>query len=176
MSRLSDPRNVVDEFKGVAQTKIIDELDKNGILLEIAFENTLRDFNMGSIVRTANAFGVRRVHIVGRRSWNKRGAMATDGYLHTEYHESIEQFESALASRSYELVAIENNKPSKSLSEHKFLPKTCLIFGQEGPGLSDNFLALVNETLRIDQYGSTRSINVGHAAAIAMYEWTCQQV
>ncbi|MGB3023243.1 MAG: TrmH family RNA methyltransferase [Candidatus Saccharimonadales bacterium] len=171
---MDDPRNLPDHFKGRAHEEIITGLDANGVSLEIACENTLRDFNMGSIVRTANAFGVWRVHIVGRRQWNKRGAMATNKYLHVYHHPTIEDFAADLRSRGVALIAIENNVVSESL-QHTILPeKACLIFGQEGPGLSDEFLSIADLVLHIDQYGSTRSLNVGHAAAIAMYEWSRQ--
>ncbi len=169
-----DPRNLLDHFKGRAHEEIISELDANGVSLEIACENTLRDFNMGSIVRTANGFGVRRVHIVGRRQWNKRGAMATNKYLHVYHHPTIEGFVADLRSRGVTLIAIENNVASESLQRTALPEKTCLIFGQEGPGLSDEFLSIADLVLHIDQYGSTRSFNVGHAAAIAMYEWSKQ--
>lgn len=169
-----DSRNLLDEFKGRTHEDIISELDDNGVSLEIACENTLRDFNMGSIVRTANAFGVRRVHIVGRRQWNKRGAMATNKYLHVYHHPTIEGFVSDMTSRGVTIIGIENNVESRSL-QHEVLPEqSCLVFGQEGPGISDEFLSICDLVLHIDQHGSTRSMNVGHAAAIAMYEWSRQ--
>ena len=169
-----DRRNLLNRFKGRSHEDIIAELDDNGVSLEIACENTLRDFNMGSIVRTANGFGVRRVHIVGRRQWNKRGAMATNKYLHVYHHPTIEDFAADLWRRGVALIAIENNVASESLQRIALPKKACLIFGQEGPGLSDEFLAIADRVLHIDQYGSTRSLNVGHAAAIAMYEWSRQ--
>lgn len=169
-----DKRNLIDSFKGRTHEDIVDELDQNGVGLEIACENTLRDFNMGSIVRTANGFGVRRVHIVGRRQWNKRGAMATNKYLHVYHHESIEDFVADMRLRDVLIYGIENNCDSESLQHATFPARVCLVFGQEGPGISDEFLSICDRVLHIDQYGSTRSFNVGHAAAIAMYEWSRQ--
>lgn len=172
---MDDLRNLTDELKGRTHEDIIEVLDTNGVTLEIACENTLRDFNMGSIVRTANAFGVRRVHIIGRRQWNKRGAMATNKYLHVYHHPTVEDYVEDMKSRNIHIFAIENNRTSVSLTDTALPPQTCLIFGQEGPGISDELLAVAEKVIRIDQYGSTRSMNVGHAAAIAMYEWTRQQ-
>lgn len=169
-----DTRNLLDHLKGREHEDIISELDTNGVTLEIACENTLRDFNMGSIVRTANAFGVRRVHIVGRRQWNKRGAMATNKYLHVLHHPTLEDFVTNMKSRNVHIFAIENNGTSTSLFDETLPANVCLVFGQEGPGVSDEFLAKAERVLHIDQYGSTRSMNVGHAAAIAMYEWSRQ--
>ncbi len=171
---MDDSRNLADHFKGKAVVDISNELDKLKTGLEIACENTLRDFNMGSIIRTANAFGVRRVHVVGRRQWNKRGAMATDKYLHVEYHESVENFKAAMTDRNIQIFAIENNCDSDSLFETKLPEKACLLFGQEGPGLSEEAIKIADRVVHIDQFGSTRSMNVGHAAAIAMYEWARQ--
>lgn len=170
-----DPRNLLDHLKGRTHEDIIAELDDNGVTLEIACENSLRDFNMGSIVRTANAFGVRKVHIIGRRQWNKRGAMATNKYLHVYHHPTIEDFVDDMKSRNIHIFAIENNRSSVSLINTTFPQKACLVFGQEGPGISDELLAVAEAVVHIDQYGSTRSMNVGHAAAIAMFEWSRQQ-
>ena len=170
-----DTRNLLDHLKGRSHEDIITELDGNGVSLEIACENTLRDFNMGSIVRTANAFGVRRVHIIGRRQWNKRGAMATNKYLHVYHHPTIDDFVTDMKSKNIHIFAIENNRTSASLTDIKFPSNCCLIFGQEGPGISDELIAVAEKVVHIDQYGSTRSMNVGHAAAIAMFEWSRQQ-
>ena len=169
-----DTRNLLDHLKGRTHDDIIAELDRNGVSLEIACENTLRDFNMGSIVRTATGFGVRRVHIIRRRQWNKRGAMATNKYLHVYHHPTIEDFVADMKSRDVHIFAIENNCTSESLSRTRLPANVCLDFGQEGPGLSGEFLSVAEKVLHIDQYGSTRSFNVGHAAAIAMYEWSRQ--
>lgn len=169
-----DSRNLTDHFKGKTITEISDELDQLGTGIEIAVENTLRDFNMGSIIRTANAFGVRHVHVVGRRQWNKRGAMATDKYLHVEYYESMKIFWNFMKTKNMPIFAIENNRQSKSIFSVKMPEKVCLLFGQEGPGLSDEAVEVADKVIHIDQFGSTRSMNVGHAAAIAMYEWTRQ--
>ncbi len=171
---MQDSRNLVDEFKDKPHEEIREALDQNGVNLEIACENTLRDFNMGSIVRTANAFGVRRVHIVGRRQWNKRGAMATNKYLHVYHHPTLEDFVADMKSRGVTIIGIENNVQSRSLQAESLPELACLVFGQEGPGISDEFLSICDRVLHIDQYGSTRSMNVGHAAAIAMYEWSRQ--
>lgn len=171
---MTDDRNVLEEFKGVSHDDIVADLNARGIELEIAIENTLRDFNMGTIVRSANAFGVRRVHVIGRKQWNKRGAMMTDKYLSLEYHASPAAFSDVMKQRGKRLYALENNVSSRSIHDTVFTPQAVFIFGQEGPGISPELLALSDETVRIDQLGSTRSLNVGVAAGIALYEWTRQ--
>ena len=171
---MDDTRNLIDEFKGWSERDIINKLDQQAGNLEIAIENTLRDFNMGTIVRSANAFGVRKVHVIGRRQWNKRGAMATDKYLHIIYHETIDGFVKATHGR--ELIAVDNVAGSQPLSQIVFPKESLLIFGQEGPGISDELLKAANKIVRIEQFGSTRSINVGVAAGIVMYEYTRQHL
>lgn len=169
---MKDTRNVLDEFKEHAHAEIVEQLDERGVELEIAVENTIRDGNMGSIVRTANAFGVRVVHVIGRKQWNKRGAMATDKYLHVLYHASVSAFSSWAQQRGKVLKALECNVSSTSIYDAE-LPKNMIwVFGQEGPGISDELLAVCDEVITIPQLGSTRSMNVGHAAAIAIFEWS----
>lgn len=164
-----DKRNVTDEFKGVAHQDIVAALDQRGVSLEIAIENLQRDFNMGTIVRSANAFGVRRVHVIGRRQWNKRGAMMTDKYLEVVYHASVADFCQSVAERT--IVAIDNVAGSQPLAASE-LPENCvLVFGSEGEGISDEMLARADQVIAIEQLGSTRSLNVGVAAGVAMYAW-----
>ena len=166
---MTDSRNVTNEFKGLPENKIIEQLDERGVELEIAIENLERDFNMGTIVRSANAFGVRTLHVIGRRQWNKRGAMATDKYLKVRYHSSVDDFMTATAGKT--VVAVDNVSESVSLSEAELTLNAVLVFGAEGPGLSDEMLSTANCIVAIEQLGSTRSINVGVAAGIVMYEW-----
>lgn len=171
---MQDKRNVIDIFKGKSEAEIISMLDKNGIGLEIAIENLERDFNMGTIVRSANAFGVRRVHLIGRRQWNKRGAMATDKYLHIEYHQSIEEFAGVMEQGGRAIIAVDNVEGSIGLAEANLPHNTVLLFGAEGPGLTPAALKVAEKIVAIEQFGSTRSINVGVAAGIVMYTWLQQ--
>lgn len=162
---------MLDEFKGKSHTGIVHALDKRGIELQIAIENTLRDFNMGTIVRNANAFGVRHVHVIGRKQWNKRGAMATDKYLNIHYYKTPDEFAAAMKKNHKAIIAIENNVDSRPLAARPLRQNAVLLFGQEGPGISYDLLAVANEVVHIEQFGSTRSVNVGVAAGIAMYSW-----
>jgi tRNA G18 (ribose-2'-O)-methylase SpoU len=166
---MNDTRNVVDEFKGLSEDDIVAELDRRSHGLEIAIENVERDFNMGSIVRSANAFGVRNVHIIGRKQWNKRGAMVTDKYLHVHYHDSVELFKSAVSGKT--IVAVDNVSGATAITAADLPSVMVYVFGAEGPGLSEALIACSDNVVAIQQYGSTRSLNVGAAAAVAMYEW-----
>lgn len=170
---MEDTRNVIDEYKGMPQEQIIADLDaKNVNHLEIAVDNVAHDFNMGTIVRSANAFGVRHVHIIGSRQWNKRGAMMTDTYLHVHYYKTPEAFLMAIAART--LIAIDNVSGAKTLGETTLPRDAVLLFGAEGPGIRPELLSAAAMTVAIEQSGSTRSINVGVAAGIVMFEWVRQ--
>lgn len=164
----------MDEFKNIDHDSIVRQLDERGVSLEIAIENTLRDFNMGTVVRSANAFGVRTVHVIGRKQWNKRGAMMTDKYLRIEYYASPEEFRAKMHQRKKYVIALENNVSSQSILDTVLPENAVFMFGQEGEGISPELLAVADQTLHIDQLGSTRSLNVGVAAGIAMFEWSRQ--
>lgn len=169
---MHDTRNVTDELKGMPHEQIVTKLDERGVELEIAIENLERDFNMGTIVRSANAFGVRTVHVIGRKQWNKRGAMMTDKYLTVVYHSTLDDFMETITGK--ELIAIDNVTGSEPLARVTLSKNAVLIFGAEGPGISAEFLARASQTIAIEQLGSTRSLNVGVAAGIAMYAWLQQ--
>lgn len=172
---MEDARNLIDEYKGMTNEQVFSALEKSRTTLEIAIENVEHDFNIGSIVRTANSFNVSKVHIIGRKKYNRRGAMCTDKYLKIEHHASLEDFLKTQENR--ELVAIENNTPrAKELHAKRFTKDTTLIFGSESSGISNELLAKSDDVRFIESFGSTRSVNVGAAAAIAMYEWTRQIV
>lgn len=172
---MEDPRNLIDAYKGLSNEQIIDTLSKTRTPLEIAIENVEHDFNIGSIVRTANSFNVSKVHIIGKKKYNRRGAMCTDKYLEIIHHSSIEDFLKGQKNR--ELVAIENNTPrAKPLHDKKFIQATTLIFGSENSGISSELLSHAPDVRYIESFGSTRSVNVGAAAAIAMYEYIRQSL
>lgn len=170
---MKDTRNLIDEFKNLPNEQIFDSLEKTRSPLEIAIENLEHDFNIGSIVRTANSFNVKIVHIIGKKKYNRRGAMCTDKYLKIIHHPTLEDFLSTQHDR--ELVAIENNTDrAQPLHEKSFAKNTTLLFGSENNGLTPELLAAAADVRYIESFGSTRSVNVGVAAGIAMYEFTRQ--
>lgn len=168
---MEDTRNVTDEFKNVLHDDIVAQLDERGIILEIAIENLERDFNMGTIVRSANAFGVRQVYVIGRRGWNKRGAMATDKYLQVTYFQTVEAFTEEMRQQGKQIIAVDNTEGAENLQQVSLPKQAVLVFGAEGPGISQELIAAADKLVAIEQLGSTRSINVGVAAGIVMYEW-----
>ena len=171
-----DRRNVLDHYRYWSVAAIVADLDKKRNPLRIAIENWQHDLNIGSIVRTANAFNVASVHIVGKRDWNRRGAMVTDKYLHVIHHPDVADFKAWFDERGIEIIGIDNVASSTSLESAK-LPKECvLLFGQEGAGMSDEAVGACSRVLAITQYGSTRSMNASAAGAIAMYAWGMQHL
>jgi tRNA G18 (ribose-2'-O)-methylase SpoU len=166
-----DRRNVVDRFRYWTVEAIRAELDTRRHPFHVAVENWAHDFNIGSVIRTANAFNAAGVHIVGRRRWNRRGAMVTDRYLHVQHHPDAETLAAWAADAGLPLLGVDN-LPGAVPLETFALPDRCvLLFGQEGPGLSPDARHVCSAVLSIAQFGSTRSINAGAAAAIAMHAW-----
>jgi tRNA G18 (ribose-2'-O)-methylase SpoU len=172
--RDGDRRNVADRYRYWTVEAIVADLDRTRHPFHVAVENWVHDLNIGSVVRTANAFNAAGVHVVGRRRWNRRGAMVTDRYLHLFHHESTDALLAWAAGEGLPLLGVDNLPGSVPL-ETAELPEACvLLFGQEGPGLSEAARAACTAVLSIVQFGSTRSINAGAAAAIAMHTWVRQ--
>jgi tRNA G18 (ribose-2'-O)-methylase SpoU len=169
-----DRRNVEDRFRYWRREAIVAELDSHRHALHVAIENLEHDANIGSVVRTANAFAVGAFHIVGRRRWNRRGAMVTDRYQHEIHHPDAAHLIAWARERGRPLVAIDLVEGALPL-EHTMLPRDALlVVGQEGPGVSPEILAAADLVVGISQFGSTRSLNVAAAAAIAMHCWVLQ--
>jgi len=176
--RQGDTRNVVDKYRYWSMEAIVADLDSKRHKFHVAIENWQHDLNIGSIVRTANAFLAAEVHIIGNKRWNRRGAMVTDRYQHIKHHPTVEEFlqwsKTANEGKPLPIIAIDNVPGCKQLETYK-LPEACvLLFGQEGPGLSEAAIASAVDVVEISQYGSTRSINASAAAAITMHQWIMQ--
>lgn len=170
-----DTRNLIDEYKGLSNEEVIARLARKRSELEIAIENVSHDFNAGTIVRNANNFNASRVHIIGKKKYNRRGAMCTDKYLEIIYWDAIDDFVADQRARGREIVAIENNVPEvKPLEVKKFVQNTTLLFGGESNGITKELLNRCDDIREISSFGSTRSVNVGVASGIAMYEWAKQ--
>lgn len=166
-----DSRNVLDKYRYWTVEAIKADLDKHRLSLEIAVENLARDFNMGTIIRNANAFNVNKMHIIGRKQWNKRGAMVTDLYMNIQYHPDVQSFQEAMAKSARQIIAVDIVEGSNELSAAQLPKKAVLVFGSEGTGLSRELLSVADQIVKIEQFGSTRSVNVGVASGIAMYAW-----
>jgi len=177
-----DRRNVVDRYRYWTLEAIVADLDLRRHDFHVAIENWQHDFNIGTIVRTANAFLAAEVHIVGNRRWNRRGAMVTDRYQHVRHHPTVADLAAYLHEApggagdgpGVRLLGIDNLPGSDHLETIEVPRRVCFLFGQEGPGLSDRAREVCDGTFSIAQFGSTRSINASAAAAIAMHAWVRQ--
>ena len=174
--RDGDRRNVGDEFRYWRLESIVAELDTRRHPFHVAIENWQHDLNIGTVVRTANAFNAAGVHIIGRRRWNRRGAMVTDRYLHVHHHATVQEFTAWAQSEGVAVIAVDIFPDSVPLETFDVPERCVLVFGQEGPGLSEEVHTAAQATLSIAQFGSTRSINAGVAAGIAMHAWVRRHV
>jgi tRNA G18 (ribose-2'-O)-methylase SpoU len=169
-----DARNVVDRYRYWTREAIVEDLDRRRHPFHVAIENWRHDFNIGTVVRNANAFLAAEVHIVGKRRWNRRGAMVTDRYQHIRHHPDVIDFTAWASAEGLPVVGIDL-LPGSNPIERAELPQRCvLVFGQEGPGLSEDMRSAAEQVLHITQFGSTRSINAGVASGIAMHTWIRQ--
>lgn len=169
-----DSRNVEDKYRYWTVEAIKADLALRRTDLHIAIENWQHDMNIGTIVRNANAFNVAAVHIIGRRHWNRRGAMVTDRYLEIVHHATVADFVEAMEGRH--IIAVDNFKGATPLSKTNLPKHAVLVFGGEGPGLSSEMQQAAEQMVMIEQFGSTRSVNVGVASGIVLYAWMQQHV
>jgi tRNA G18 (ribose-2'-O)-methylase SpoU len=166
-----DRRNVIDRYRYWTVEAIVADLDARRHPFHVAAENWRRDPNLGALVRNANAFGAAAVHIVGKRRWNRRGAMMTEQYVHVHHRETLDDLLAWARQAALPILGVDNVAGAVPLPDAE-IPRQCvLLFGQEGPGLSERARAGCEQLVAIEQHGSTRSINVGAASAVIMYEW-----
>ncbi len=166
-----DTRNVIDRYRYWRMDAIVADLDEHRHPFHVAIENWQHDMNIGSIVRSANAFAADTVHIIGRRRWNKRGAMVTDRYQHVDYHADVAGFAAWAHEAGLPIIAVDNVPGAVPIEAFAWPERCVLLFGQEGPGLSTEATEAADSIVEITQFGSTRSLNASAAAAIAMHSW-----
>lgn len=171
-----DKRNVLDKYRYWTVAAIKADLDITRASLHVAIENWQHDLNIGTIVRAANAFNVETVHIIGKRHWNRRGAMVTDRYMNIVHHDTVDEFVTVMKDDKRQIIAVDILPDAIPISSTVLPQKTVLVFGGEGPGLSDEMQKAADKIVMIEQFGSTRSVNVGVAAGIAMYVWVQQNI
>lgn len=172
--KTGDSRNIIEKYRYWKTEAIKADLGKFRSPVEVAIENWQHDLNIGSLVRSANAMNVRKVHIIGKKHWNQHGALMTDKYLDLTHHSSIELFLFYVSESGYPLICFENNTESEPLESFTFPDNPILAFGNEGLGMSDALLNAADHVIHISQKGSVRSINASAAGAIALFEWQRQ--
>ena len=169
--RENDTRNLIDKFKGLSVEEVREKLNQNRSKFHVAIENFQHDFNIGTIARNANAFNAAGIHIIGKRHWNRRGAMKTEVYMNVFHYKTVEEFADWAHKNSLRLIAIDNQKGAENLNETDLPENSILVFGNESEGLSAEMLERCEKMVAIEQFGSTRSVNVGVASGILMYEF-----
>ena len=167
----NDTRNVIDKYKGVSVEEIKKDLETSRHDFHIAVENFQHDFNIGTIARNANAFNAAGIHIIGKKHWNRRGAMKTEAYMNIFHHETVQDFIDWAKDNKFKLIAIDNQKGAKNLNNAQLSKGSIFVFGNESDGLSEEMIEACEEMIVIEQFGSTRSVNVGVASGILMYEF-----
>ena len=167
----NDTRNVIDKYRGLTVGEIKSDLNKSRHNFHIAVENFQHDFNIGTIARNANAFNATGIHIIGKKHWNRRGAMKTEAYMNVFHHKTVVDFISWAKENDLILIAVDNQKGSKNLQDSELPKKSVLVFGNESDGLSNEMIKACKQMISIEQFGSTRSVNVGVASGILMYEF-----
>lgn len=189
-----DSRNVMDRYRYWTVEAIKADLDSRGRhSFEVAIENWTHDFNIGSMVRTANAFTASRVHIIGPHKWNRKGSLMTELYQTIDYHPSIDEFVADIRVRDRKesqeaatrgdsqaqpvhtrIIALDIVPGAAPIETYRFPERCVLLFGAEGPGLTQKALDIADDVVYITQYGSVRSLNAGAAAAVSMHVWMMQ--
>lgn len=167
----NDTRNVIDKYKGLSVEEIKKDLETSRHNFHIAIENFQHDFNIGTIARNANAFNAAGIHIIGKRHWNRRGAMKTETYMNVLHHKNVQDFVNWAKENNLRIIAIDNQKGAKNLNNTQLSKGSVLVFGNESDGLSEEMVGACEEMIAIEQFGSTRSVNVGVASGILMYEF-----
>ena len=171
-----DRRNVADRYRYWRVEAVRADLDRSRAGVHVAVENWRHDLNIGSVVRTANAVNAAGVHVVGHRRWNRRGAMVTDRYLHVHHHADAAALAAWAATAGLPVLGVDNVPGAVPLETHDLPERVVLLLGQEGTGLTAGALAVCDAVLAIHQAGSTRSVNAGAAAAIALHAWVRRHV
>ena len=169
MNAALDNRNVVDHYKYWNEDAIRASLDTKRFPFIVVCENFDKDFNISTVVRNCNAFTGKEIWIVGNRKWDRRGAVGTHNYEHVCHAPSITDVVNKYP--DYRVVCCEAYPQAVDIRTYEWHEKSILVFGQESIRVTDEALNLADDIVYIPQFGSTRSLNVGCASAIAMYSY-----
>jgi len=162
---------VRDEYKGLSPEQVKAALDPKRFDFSVLVANLVYDFNLGSIIRTANAFLAREVVIYGRKKADLRGAMGSYIYENVIHLPDLDALEEHLRAGDWSLVCFEEVEGAEPLAGFRWPERPLMVFGQEGPGVPEELRRRADFTVVIPQFGSIRSLNAGVAAGIAMYDW-----
>lgn len=173
-----DKRNIVDKYKYWNHDAIIADLDLSRNNFSVLCTNIIGDFNIGTVIRNANAFLASEVIIYGSRRYDRRGTVGT--HLYTKFkHVRIgsEEEIKKLKKNGVTIIGVDNIPRAKTIENYDWQLDShiILVFGEESCGISDEVKEMCDDFVYITQYGSVRSLNVGTASGIAMYE-LCKRI
>lgn len=167
-----DTRNVIDYYKEWENDQIKADLDTRRLPFVVGFENVSGDFNKASGIRNSNAFLAKESWIIGKKQWDRRGAVGTHNYIHLKYAPSLDDiYLNQPYIRDMRWVAVDNVPGAIPVTEYEWSPNTFMIFGEEARGVSPMGLGMADDVVMIPQLGSVRSLNVSVASGIIMYDY-----
>ena len=172
-------RNTVDAYKDKMTSEIRATLDEQRSEMINICMNLSSDFNKSSVVRASNAFLGREVWIVGKRKFDRRGAVGTHHYEHIKYAPDYKELFEHLIAEGYTILPVDNREEfnPKVINEMEFPAKSAFLYGEEMLGLDDEIIKACNgDMIYIRQRGSVRSLNVAQAAAVTMCFYDSQHV
>lgn len=174
---MSETRNIIDHYHYWKHDDIIADLDTKRNNFTVLCSNLGNDFNIATVIRNANAFLAKSVWIYGNKRYDRRGTVGTHNYTHFQHFGEDQISDLIKAMRGMYVVGVDNVENAKSISDFAWPTNkpVLMIFGQEQIGIPNNLLELCDEIVYIPQYGSVRSLNVGTASGIAMYDY-CSKV
>ena len=163
-------RNVNDMFKSWTEDLIREELKKRSFNFAVLMENFVGDFNIGSVLRSCNAFGGKEMYYYGRKHYDRRGTVGTHHYtsiIHIPERKHLLELK-----KQYTFVALENTVPgAEPIYDFVWPSNPLLVVGEEGTGITNDTLELCDKFVYIPQYGSVRSLNAAVASSIAMNDF-----
>ena len=162
--------NVADQYKGMEVEDIKSKLAAKAFPCAVMMENWQGDFNLAQCVRNANAFGAKEVFYIGKRRFDRRGAVGTYNYTDVKYLSSTEEL--LLLKEQYIFVGVDNIAGSVPIEDYEHKDNSLFIFGEEGCGLTPETLKLCDVLISITQYGSVRSLNAGCSSGVILYDYT----
>ena len=165
-------RNVIDEFKSLPDEDIRQRLQETCNGFAVLMTHIEGDFNIGTVMRSANFFGAKEFFYWGRKRFDRRSTVGVHHYTPLRFLERIEDVR--VLKESYTLIGLENNVPG-TVPIHRFdwpiARPPCIVVGEECKGIHADVAELCDRLVEIPNFGSVRSINVGSAASLAMYDY-----
>lgn len=161
----------MDVYKYWSTEAILADLDTKRHNFSVLCANVHGDFNIGTVIRNANAFLAQEVMLYGRRKWDRRSAVGTHNYTHFKHVRDIDAL-AEIKSGSY-VIGVDNIEDAEPIdfADIPMDKHVVFAFGEEQVGLPREMIDICDKLVYIRQFGSVRSLNVGTASGIVMYEY-----